>query len=80
MSILRGIQWDATMMEFQVVRLRHIHWNSNLVHMVELREVPPMGFQEGMVLDKLRVKHCKSHLVQNTEPRWDLPRACNKII
>ena len=44
-------------MEYQVGRLRDIHYDSKLVHMVDMWEVNPMGCMLGMFLDKLRVQH-----------------------
>ena len=49
LEILKDLHWKDYLMEFQVDRLRYIHWVSHLVYMVELREAPPMGCQVGMV-------------------------------
>ena len=46
---LMDIHWEARLMELQMSRLRDIHWDSHLVHMVYLREVPPMVYQVVMV-------------------------------
>ena len=77
---LRYLHCEYYLMEWQVGRLSDIQWDGNLVHMLELREVSPIGCQVVMVLDKLRVQHCKSHLVQNMELRRDIPRACQNVM
>ena len=57
LEILMDIRWEDPLMECQVGRLKDIHWDCYLVHIVELREVRPMGYQVVMVLENLRVQN-----------------------
>ena len=53
------------MMDSQVVVLRGIHWESQLVKNLDLRESPMVRFQ----VENLRVRHWESLLVENLELR-----------
>ena len=53
-----------------VASLRDIHWESGLVHMVDMRKAPPMGCQMGTEMEILRDIHWEgSHLVHKQELR-----------
>ena len=51
LEILRGVHWEASLMECQVVRLREDfrvkHWESQLVHNMEVRQALLLEVQMG---------------------------------
>ena len=51
-------------MEYQVVRLRDIYWESDLVHNLDLREAPMLGGKLGRLMAILRALHWEAPLMK----------------